>query len=432
MSLPQEVQPKVMSQLPPNTRVTNVVCTPNNASVFNQSEQIVIDLPNNGFMNPNSLYIRYRTSCTGHTAGAKFVAPIPLYAFCVNFQLLINNNVVENINDWNIYANDMVNLKLDPSNKVGLSQALGIGGVGTQFTLQQVNGRTLTATPDIFSMSGPLPCLLSQCENYVPLHLFGAIRMVFTLDTIANLFDAATTPPTGWQINSFEICFDSVNFGYEVESYYNSLANQQGKIVLKSSSASVSTNPLASGSGGGINLPYSIRLASIKSLITHFSPAMATSATSNGKWDSLDPSSSNGTFQYDIQGGTLLPARELSTALNKNAFISELALALYGNRSILNAQFGITPAGWNTTSSAYGAGGSRTFNEPSTWYFAQNSERCPSSNSLLTGMSSLTSPVVLKMNLNTNTSQALTCRLIALFDALLEIDINTREVKILQ
>lgn len=429
MSIPVEIQPKQLPQLPATTSTLSVVCPPNNGSSFTENQQIIVDLPaGRGFLNPNSLYVRYKMTCTGMAGNAGTMIGTPVYTPFLNFQMLINNTVAENINDYNIYCEDMINLKVNVADKAGLSQALGYGNSSLTFTMNSVNGRVLSTTPDAFTLSGPLPCILSQCESYVPMFLFGATRIVITLDTLANIFNTITNVPTAYSITNFELCADYINFDPQVEAYYTSLANQAGKVVLKSSSVAVGSQPLASGASGSYQLPYSFRLASIKSLFLHSSPATATSATSNGKHDAIDITTNNGSYQFDVGGGVLYPARALSTLQNKAGIISELCLALYGNKNIASASLGITPATWNYTSSA----ASTAYTAPGMFIVGINTEKCPSSSSMLTGVSSLLAPVIARLEINTATSQACQVRMLAVFDALVEVDVMSREVRILQ
>lgn len=428
MSLPLEVAPKVMGQLPPSTSCNSLVANPINGASFTENQQIIFDLvTGRGFLNPNSLYIRYKFTASGMAAAGGQMIGTPVYSPLYQFQMLFNSQVVENIVDYNLYCEDLINVKTDVASKAGLSQAFGYGGVATAFSMNSVNGRLLTATPDAFTLSGPIPCILSQCESYVPLFMFGAVRIIFTLDTIANMFNS-TNVPTGYTLSNVELCYDVVNFDPAVEAYYASLANQSGKVVLKSYSVATGSQPLATGSSGSFQLPFNYRLASIKSLLLHNSPAVAPGATTgNGKHCSLDITSSNGDYQFEV-GGVLYPPRALSTVNNKAGIISELCLALFGNRNIASNSLGLTPATWNVTSTSY----PDSYTAPGMFIVGVNTERVPSSSSMLTGVSSLLAPINLRVNINTPTATASQLRVYAIYDSLIEIDVNTREVRILQ
>jgi hypothetical protein len=129
-----------------------------------------------------------------------------------------------------------------------------------------------------------------------------------------------------------------------------------------------------------------------------------------------------------MAGGVLYPPRPLSTLLNKSGIISELCLALFGNRNILSATLGLTPATWNHTSSS----AATSYTAPAMFIVGINTEKCATSNAVLTGASTLLSPIIARININTATSQAVQVRALAYFDALISIDVNTRQVDILQ
>ena len=428
MSLPSEVAPKQLGQLPPSTSCNSMVANPINGSSFTENQQIILDLvTGRGFLNPASFYYRARFTASGMAATDGQFIGCPAYSPFYQFQMLFNSQVTENIIDYNLYCEDMVNIKTDVASKQGLSPILGYGQLGNDFTMNNVNGRKLGASPTTFNVSAPLPCVLSQCESYVPLFLFGSVRIILTLDTIANMFNA-TNIPTGYTLTNFELCYDVINFDPAVESYYASLANQAGKIVLKSSSVATGSQPLATGSSGSFQVPFNYRLASIKSLLLHTSPAVAPGATNGtGKHCALDVTSNNGDYQFEV-GGVLYPPRALSTVNNKAGIVSELCLALFGNRNILSSSLGLSPTTFNVTSSSY----PDNYVAPGMCIVGVNTERVPSSTSMLTGVSSLLAPINVRVNANTALSQACQLRLYALYDALIEIDVNTREVRILQ
>ena len=428
MSLPIEVAPKNMGQLPPSTSCNSLVANPINGASFTENQIISFDLATGrGFLNPNSLYIRYKFTASGMVGAGGQMIGTPVYSPLFQFQMLFNSQVVETITDYNLYCEDLINIKTDVASKAGLSQALGYGGVGTVFTMNNVNGRLLTATPDAFTLSGPIPCILSQSESYVPLFMFGAVRINFTLDTIANMFNTTNTP-TGYTMTNVELCYDVINFDPAVEAYYASLANQSGKIVLKSYSVATGSQPLASGSSGSFQLPFNYRLASIKSLLLHNSPAVAPGATTGcGKHTALDITSNNGSYQFEC-GQMLYPPRSLSTVNNKAGLISELCLSLFGNRNIASNSLGLTPTTWNVTSASY----PDTYTACGMAYVGVNLERIPSNSAMLTGVSSLLAPINVRLEINTVTSIPCQIRLFAIYDALIEIDVNTREVRILQ
>lgn len=445
MSLPIELSPKSLPQLPANTNTMSVVSAPSNGTVFTAGQPIIIDMiTSRGFLNPSTMYFRYKKTVVGGGGGTEIGCPA--YNSFVNLQTLIDGNVVETINDYNLYCEDLINVKLNSAQKIGHANNLGYGSVDETFNTPGVvvsiatvntptaatvtsispNGRLLVANESA-SLSAPFVCALSQCESHVPMFLMGSVRFILTVDTLANMYNTTANVPTGFSISNFELCYDLTIFDPSVEAYYKSLA-VNGKIILKSSSVASSTQPLATGSSGRFSFPFSFRLASVKSLLLHMSPAGGTSATSNGKHDSIDITDGFGSYQFDI-AGSLYPPRELSTSQNKNGIISELCLALFGNKNILSCDLGITPKTWNRTS----ASAASSYDEPSMFYVGVNTEKCVSSSSMLTGVSTALAPIMATVNLNgTNpTAQAITIRLFAMHDTLIQFDLMTGRIDFL-
>ena len=104
-----------------------------------------------------------------------------------------------------------------------------------------------------YFVSAPLICTkLSGCEKFIPAFATGGIRLVFTLDTIANMFSATTAiqafinPSSGTNgtfITNFELVYDMIDFGPEVERSVLS----QPSIMIKSNGYS---NSGTTGGGG--------------------------------------------------------------------------------------------------------------------------------------------------------------------------------------
>ena len=126
MSIPIEVAPKVMGQLPASTSCNSIVSNPINGASFTENQQIIFDLvTGRGFLNPSSLYIRYRFTANSMVGSNGQMIGTPVYSPFLQFQMLFNSQVVENIVDYNLYCEDMVNVKTDVAAKQGLSQSFG-------------------------------------------------------------------------------------------------------------------------------------------------------------------------------------------------------------------------------------------------------------------------------------------------------------------
>lgn len=435
-AIPQEIAPKRLPQLPASTTTNSIVSTPINNSSFTPGSQILVDLvTGRGYLNPASFYYRAKIDVTKGAAVDAAICGIPAYSWMSSFQMLFNSNTVEQINDYGVLCSDLVNLKTNTAQKWGLASALGMSPVDVSgnntFTSVNCYGRNLTTAGNAsFYVSAPLPCMLSQCDSYVPLNLFGNVRIIITVDSLANFINigsgAAPAPVSNFTISNFELCYDVVSFDPTIDQYYLSL-NRNGKLALKTSSWMTARQQVQSTTSGNQSLPYNFRLASVKSLLLHNARVNAVSATCNGRFDSIDITSSNGQYSFNLSGN-LYPPRPLDTLNNKAGIVSELCLSLYGNRNILSSDIGLTLDGFNATSTSPNSSNL----QPACFFVGVNTERMPSNNVMLSGVSTLLAPIIANININTATSQVTNPILMAYYDAIMEIDVNTRDVKILQ
>jgi hypothetical protein len=196
------------------------------------------------------------------------------------------------------------------------------------------------------------------------------------------------------------------------------------KLYVKSSSYAVSNNTLASGTSGTIDLLYNTRLSSVKSLFASFGGT--TSASLNKTYDSYDPTQSNGDLQFSI-GGIQYPARPVSTIFGKAGALMELKQASGGIMSRDTNSFSISPAEFSVQGNA-----TTSVRIPGKFYFGQNVERLSTNGALLTGISTQSAPIGLRINTASATAQAYNIALIALYDALIEVDTASRNATIKQ
>jgi hypothetical protein len=302
-------------------------------------------------------------------------------------------------------------------------------------TLQGCDGRS-NKINEVFPLSGPLPCILSECDRYLPTAFMPPIRVQLTLDGISNIFGSAegvqavnleqgipassvTVVPTDFILSDFTLNYNVLDFGPEIDNAVRSMGE---KITIKSQSYSNTSNTLPLGSNGQIELIYSTKLASIKSLFLHAS----VSGTANGIFDAYEITS-GGDIQFNI-GGKLFPqSRPLSSALaNKSMLLLELRKAcgsLYNksNSMSINTQELLT------------IGTASTIVNPAKSYYGVNTEVIQGSNSvLLSGTSTNNSPITCRLNILTATTATVNASLIAVFDCLIEIEPATKGVRVIQ
>ena len=416
------------ASLPKGTSCISAVVAPSNGNTFNETGQIIFDLPSRGYLVPESVYIRYRLNVTTAATSTTVVRGTPVYQPFQRLETIIGSQTVESITNYNQLAHMMVNCRMNIAQKVGYSSALGIGTAASAFTFSDVNGRTL---PDnaatSYSVSAPLASLLSNCDHLFPLKFSPAVRIQLTLDAIANIFSitAGSLPASAtFFLSNVELCFDMIEFSPEVDNAVASMVDERGKIMIKSQSYLSSGQTVAAASQGSLEFIYNLRLASIKSLFLYPSGTHATSV--NKFIDGLDVTSSNGAYQFYV-ASLPYPPRPLSTALQKNCILTELSAAFGPAHDLLTTNFAITPVNFAYTNTA-----TTTNAAPGMFWVGVNTERLSSNHVMLSGISSQNSPISLRVDLNTATTNAQVLQVIALFDAIMEIDVANKQVAVLQ
>ena len=403
--------------LPENIVSTNITLSPVNGSTFAPSSVIQFDFLNRGFIDPTTIFLRYKWAVTTAT-GAEMIGT-PVYTPFIRLETLIGSTVVESQNQYNQNCHLLTNLTTDVASEYGIQNAYGYTGNGGVTSLSDMDGRTMIGN-ETGSFSGLLPCLLSNSEKMIPAFAMSQIRVQLTMDSLANMFAVLATPinPTAFVISNIELCYTMVDAGPAVEAMVRSL----GTFYIKSQSLANSSVTLAQGTTGSIPLVYNQRLASVKSAFVLFT---GTSALSLNKWgDFFDPTSSNGELNINV-GGIQYPQRPLSTLNNKNGILQVLRNAtgsIYDKTNTLS----INAVEWNRIGDV-----ATTTKEPAKFVFGINLEKIHTP-ALLTGISTQNSAITVQLSTSTSTLQAHTVNLVLAFDALIEIDTNTRMVSVKQ
>lgn len=408
------------ASLPKGTSATSVVVVPSNGSSFGENAQIIFDLPSRSYVVPESMYIRYKIT-TGSATGSS-MRGTPVYTPFQRLETIIGSSVVESITNYNQLCNMLVNCRMNVAQKVGYSQALGLGGVSTAFTFDNCNGRAVDNSGSNFTVSAPLGSLLSNCDHLYPLKYSPAVRIQLTIDTIANMFSG--TVPATFAITNAELCMDLIDFSQEVDSAVASMVDERGKIMIKSQSYLSSGQTLSGSSSGSLEFIYNMRLASIKALLLNQSGT--TSNSLNRAFDSLDCTTSNGSFQFYV-ASLPYPARPLSTVQNKAGILTELSSSFGPAHDLLTTNFSINPTEFNHTNNT-----TTTVAIPAKFYVGVNTERLSSNAIMLSGVSSQNSPISLRIDIGTQTVNAQVLQVIALYDAIVEIDVANKQVAVLQ
>ena len=425
-ALPNQVnysEPLLM--LPENTTNFLACALPTNGSTFGPGTIAQVDLQTNrGFLDPASLSIRYKITTTSAGVTQTKIVGTPVYTFINKFVCYANSQTIETISNYNTVANMLVNLQMSVADKLGQQYNLGYLDITTTpVTNEALDGRLCIATTDTFSLSAPLYCLLANSEKLIPLALLQNMRMEFTFESLANVSSNLTGDAgsimTGYTISNFEVVYNVVDFGQEIQrEIFNT-----NKIRIKSKSYNTSLATLASGANGNQNLIYNLRYASIKSAFLNFGGTSTTNSSSRNL-ESVDPTSSNGDFSLQI-AGISYPQKPLSSLNNKSGIMNELRRSMgsiFGN----NVSMSINAVEFSRSDQT-----ATTYDKPGKFIVGFNLEKLTvPSKAFFTGVSTSNSPITLIMNTNTATTQNINCMLIAVFDAIIDIDVQSKQIVI--
>ena len=410
--LPRELQyVPTLPSLGDNVVNTTVVISPTNGASFGENSIVQFDLPQRGFLDPNTIYLRYKLTQT--SAASAELKGTCCYTPFINLQTIFGSSIVENIQNYGQIQNMLTQLTHNSSQKAGLAAPYGLGdyAVTTAVTLlgANINGRICTASESI-SMACPLRCILSESERLVPLAMMSGVRLQLTLDSIANMYTTAVVP-SAFAITNVELVYDQIDFGSATEAMVRSMGD---RIYVKSASYACSNNTLATASTGTVDLLYNTRLSSVKSLFANFGGT--SSASLNKVYDSYDITSGNGDYCFSV-GGLQYPARPVSTVTNKTGAFMELKQAIGGIHSSQTNNFSISAGEFGVVGNA-----TTTVRIPAKFYFGVNLEKLSTNGALLTGLSTQSAPIGLRINTSTATAQAHNISVIAMYDALIEVD----------
>jgi hypothetical protein len=439
--LPKEINYKSAISLPEGTVSNSIVTSPINGSAFGPSTIVQFDLVQRGYLVPESLYIRYKLTTTmPGTAGAgNAIKGTPVYSLISRLETIVGSQVVESIQNYNQLSNMLVNCKMNYAQKVVLANSFGYSDstsavtYGFNFSTSCPNGLSFatsttanaaTTGGNIF-LAAPLGCILSNADNLVPLKFMPSCRIQLTTETLANAYKLdGVNPITNYSITNFELCYDIIEFSPMVDQAITSMG--AGNITIRSQSYLSSGVTLQAASSGTLEFLFNQRLASIKSLFTHLSGSAA-AVSVNTFFDSVDCTGANGGDYQWFVAGLPYPPRPISTVLNKAGASMELSNAFGPAHDLLTSNFSINPTEFNSGNTTV-----TTVQQMGKFYLGTNVEKLSTNGALLTGISSQGSPISFRVSIGTQTTNAQVIQLIALYDALLQIDIPSRTLVVMQ
>jgi hypothetical protein len=306
--LPQSMVPSVKKEL----RVQ-----PYGQSSFSnagQVAQIVIPQMQRSFLQTDTGYITGTVAFTGVTGTVDLSKSYVLGSFYSLFSRQVirsNTQILETIDQPGRVVNSILNMSLNPAEKMGLSNSFGfyvtdsgqcLGNIGPiiNSTLGSTGTPNLTQTQFTFSI--PLigcmntskfwPCFLGETTIELTLASLG--------DFLVNAFGSTVS---GFSISNLEYVCETIELS--PESYNMVMANYPSQLVLKTESYVYGSNSLPASSGAGsYDLPFQAKLNSLKRIIWYASPANAIDLNFGGVNPNLD------SWQF-VTNGTSYPQRPI-------------------------------------------------------------------------------------------------------------------------
>jgi hypothetical protein len=417
--LPRELNyTESLKTLPNSTKNISCVISPINGTEFGSNDIIQFDMPSRGYLVPNSLVLRYRNTVV-KTVETTTMLGTPVYTPFNRLETYCGAQIIESISDYNQVCNFVTNCKLNVAQKAGVASAFGYLDKVTSPASDNMNGCAVAIGTNVFDVAGPLNCVLSNATNLFPLGLAPACRIQLTVEALANMFQTTTNAVTSVLLSRMELCFDIVDFSDDVTAVVKSMSDANGNLIIKSQSYTTSTLNLPAGSSGGLELTYNQRISSIKSIFALFSAP----AIGSKKFGAKDVTKGAGTYGFQI-GSEQFPNRLLS-AENKAGMFCELAQAWSNAQSIESTNMSIIPIEYH-----YIDGETDSGVIPAKFYVGVNTERLSTNQTIISGTSSQLSPISVRVNIPTTTTHQHNVTLVTVFDALIELNVITRQANI--
>jgi hypothetical protein len=411
-SLPSSVNfAEPIPSLPEASIKYDVALQPVNGQTFSMGgNQIIFQFPNRGYLDPQSVYLRYK-AVIGNATTASNLLGCPFSAPFQRLETQFGSVTVDSINDWNQVNHILTNITMDVAQKYGMQSSYGYTTSPTP-TIEELDSRAIPVAGETAYFAGPLPCMLTNIQDkLLPLWAMPTISMVLTTDALANIINPVGTV-TGITLSNVELCFSFIEFGPEVDAMVRGMGQ---RIYVKSQSFSNASVNVASGQNGSTSLIFNQRYASCKAAIVTFNGAI-----NNKKFEAVDITNSSGEYSLNISG-IQYPQKPYSALNNKAGILQELRKcvgSIYdktNNMAINNLEFSAVD---NVANALYTL--------PGKFYLGFNLEKLHSG-ALLTGISTNNSNITVNITQSTASTVTRTCNLLLVYDSLIEIDLLARQ-----
>jgi len=434
--LPKEVEyNRPHASVSPDTNSINVIVRPSNGQVFSPGGDVItFDLPSRGFLSPHSLVLRGLMTSTANANddGNTLMGAAPGAAWIQRVETQISGQTVESMNSYGQLYNLLVNTKMSFSDRFAMQTELLTGAAAAAGVAPTAStgiaGYALptgdTAAHDV-PFAIPLGCLLANCQNFVPLGMMGGVRISITTDQLANYATIAAGGTLTFK--DLEIAFDMVDFGRGFDSVVGSMADSEGNINIKSSSWNVSSQTLGALAAGTTqeNI-FNVRLSSIKSLITQAGGVAATNVNGS-KYDAIALQGSGGSTQY-VVASQVYPQTPLAES-NQALVMSELRQSLGEAHDFYGTKMSIQNLAFDAKLARNLSNGTTTNAIPACHFVGVNTEKISTNQLMMSGISSQLSPISVRINNSAAVATGSLLTLFVLYDAILSVNLPTRQVQ---
>jgi hypothetical protein len=294
------ILPKVMQYgnkypyLPADSNTSNSSIVPQNGTVFSESAPINFTFPKEGFLVPDSLYIKYKWALTTTSGAGIGICGTPVYSFFRTSEVNCVSNL-ETIANYGQIMHFLTNVQENPAQKQASASAYGF----TDASIDNQNGYAFGAAGAQGStFSGPLFNILSNCEQLIPLCMMPEVNLILTTDTIARCCSngVAVTADT-FKIFNIELCYQIYNPGSIIK---NQIMASFPEIHLKTLGVFSANQSIPTTSSGQLTLNYTAKYGSVKGVALLPSASAVSATVINGSFDNYDITAGAGSYQIYI------------------------------------------------------------------------------------------------------------------------------------
>jgi hypothetical protein len=324
--------------------------------------QIIFDLPAGTspdmFLDPRFTMLNFRAQISVASAGSACVITqgfLRSSAFSYIQRMYINGqsgNVVEDVPEYGINADNLINVQMSPSTRQSLAVPYGMNSTygNNQGHVWGIFSNNTMALGQSESHSYSIPVISSligaTANQMCNIGRTAKLQLVLSLDAIMPLTiqtgSATTAGSFTILLTDFSLSLETISIGMPALQLLDSTMINDGvskKAYYSGTTYRTITNSIPQNTVGTISLLAGVRGASVKNMAVRFLDVGSTSvnASVNGKYDSKNPSLSSVNFNV---GGIRYPPQPINPLLNPALTMSETQKA-YG--SFNNTQFVTNP-----------------------------------------------------------------------------------------